>query len=200
MDLGAHGADPGAAGCGRRRAAGANSEALGAPLRAPCDLEKLVLDVADMRRRIAEENPRPGPWDLKNRRGGLTDIEFIVQYLQLRYAASFPSVLRRDTAQVIEELGAAGALPSQAVRELGAAVMLLRNVHAVLTLLIDGSPASAALADDAGAATLARCVGAVDFAQLDADITKNTARVRDWYDRLVEQPARRASATGDSKR
>ena len=152
-----------------------------------------------MRRRIAEENPRPGPWDLKNRRGGLTDIEFIVQYLQLRYAASFLSVLRRDAAQVIEELGAVGALPSQAVRELGDAVILLRNVHAVLTLLIDGSPASAALAD-AGAATLARCVGAVDFAQLDADITKNTARVRDWYDRLVEQPARRNSATGDSKR
>src|SRR5262249_3890624 len=141
------------------------SEALDTLLRTPRDLEKLVLDVAEMRRRIAEENPRPEPWDLKNRRGGLTDIEFIAQYLQLRYAATFPSVLRRDTARVIEELGAVGALPSQAVHELGDAVIVLRNVHAVLTLLIDGSPAGAALAD-AGAATLARCVGAVDFAQL----------------------------------
>ena len=175
------------------------SEALGTLLRVPRDLEKLVLDVADMRRRIAEENPRPGPWDLKNRRGGLTDIEFIVQYLQLRYAAPFPSILRRDTIQVIEELGAVGALPSQAARELGGAAILLRNTHAVLTLLIDGAPASAALVD-AGATTLARCVGAVDFAQFDADITRTTARVRDWYDRLVEQPARRNSATGDSMR
>jgi hypothetical protein len=75
---------------------------------------------------------------------------------------------------------------------------LLRNVQAVLTLLIDGSPTVAHLTE-ADAATLARCAGAVDFGRLDADVTDATARVRSWYDRLVEQPARRASEmTGDS--
>src|SRR5439155_11286560 len=64
----------------------------------PHDPEKLVVDVADMRRRIADENPRPSPWDLKNRRGGLIDLEFIVQYLMLRHAASYPRVLRRNTS------------------------------------------------------------------------------------------------------
>ena len=123
----------------------ANFRTLAAVLRSPRDPEKLVIDVADMRRRIAEENPRPSPWDLRNRRGGLIDLEFIVQYLMLRHAASSPQILRRATTEAIAALGEAGLLPPQAQHELGEAATLFRNVQAVLTLLADGSPASAAL-------------------------------------------------------
>src|SRR4029077_12039223 len=55
--------------------------AITAALTAPREPRRLLLDVADMRQRIAEENPRPSPWDLKNGPGGLLDLEFIVQYL-----------------------------------------------------------------------------------------------------------------------
>jgi len=159
-----------------------------------------VIDVADMRRRIAEENPRPSPWDFKNRRGGLIDLEFIVQYLMLREAASSPHILHRDTAHALPGLGEAGVLSPQAQRELGDAAALLRNVQAVLALLGDGLPATAALPEP-DAATLSRCVGAVDFTHLDADITNAAARVRSWYDRLIEEPARRAAEEiGDSAR
>ena len=89
------------------------SGALETVLRAPRDAGKLVDDVADMRRRIAEENPRPSPWDLKNRRGGLTDLEFIVQYLMLRHAATHPEVLQRCTIPALAELGTAGVLPAR---------------------------------------------------------------------------------------
>src|SRR5260370_9408677 len=73
-----------------------------------------------MRRRIAEENPRPSPWDLRNRRGGLIDLEFIVQYLVLRHGALSPQILRRATPEAIATLGEAGPLPSQAQRRVGA--------------------------------------------------------------------------------
>jgi glutamate-ammonia-ligase adenylyltransferase len=173
------------------------SETLAAVLRSPRDPTKLVIDVAAMRRRIAEENPRPSPWDLRNRRGGLIDLEFIVQYLVLRHAASSPQILRRATAEAIAALGEAGLLPPQAKHELGEAAMLFRNVLAVLTLLGDGSPSTPVLAEP-DAAALAAGVGAVDFARLDADITAAAARVSSWYDRLVEQPARQAAqARGD---
>jgi [glutamine synthetase] adenylyltransferase / [glutamine synthetase]-adenylyl-L-tyrosine phosphorylase len=176
------------------------SDGLETVLRRPRDPAKLAVDVADMRRRVAEQTPRPAPWDLKNRRGGLIDLEFIVQYLQLQHAAAMPNVLHRDTAEALRELGAVGALPKRAERELGGAAKLLRNVQAVLTLLIDGSPTVAHLTE-ADAATLARCAGAVDFGQLGADITDAIARVRSWYDRLVEQPARHApEMTGDSRK
>jgi glutamate-ammonia-ligase adenylyltransferase len=173
------------------------SETLAAVLRSPRDPKKLVIDVAAMRRRIAEENPRPSPWDLRNRRGGLIDLEFIVQYLVLRHAASSPQILRRATAEAIAALGEAGLLPPQAKHELGEAAMLFRNVLAVLTLLGDGSPSTPVLAEP-DAAALAAGVGAVDFARLDADITAAAARVSSWYDRLIEQPARQAAqARGD---
>ena len=176
------------------------SATLAAVLRSPRDPEGLVIDVAGMRRRVAEENPRPSPWDLRNRPGGLIDLEFILQYLMLRHAASSPQILRRGTAEAIAALGEAGLLPPQAQHELGEAAALFRNVQAVLTLLGHGSPSTAVLAEP-DAAALTAGVGAVDFARLDADITAAAARVSSWYDRLVEQPARRAAqARGDDAR
>ncbi len=175
-------------------------DTLAAILRSPRDPEQLVIDVAAMRRRVAEENPRPSFWDLRNRAGGLIDLEFIVQYLMLRHAASSPQILCRKIAEAIAALGEAGLLPRQAQRELGDAAALFRNVQAVLTLLADGSPPTAVLAQP-DAAALAACVGAVDFARLDADITAAAASVSSWYDRLVEQPARHAAQTrGDDAR
>jgi glutathione S-transferase len=76
------------------------------------------------------------------------------------------------------------------VHELAEAYALLRHLRALLALLFDGVPEPAALAGPAGA-TLARCAGAVDFAELSADISQAAAVVRRWYDRLIEEPAAR---------
>ena len=178
------------------------ADAIGAVLGAKRDARRLLVDVADMRRRIADENPRPTRWDLKNRRGGLIDLEFIVQYLVLREAASSPQLLCRSTEQALRALGAAGVLPPQAQQELLDALALLRQVHALLTLLRGGLSEEEALSE-VDAATVARCAGGVDFARLDADITAAAGRVRGWYRRLIEKPARRAAQqiaehTGDS--
>ena len=178
------------------------ADAIGAVLGAKRDARRLLVDVADMRRRIADENPRPTRWDLKNRRGGLIDLEFIVQYLVLREAASSPQLLCRSTEQALRALGAAGVLPPQAQQELLDALALLRQVHALLTLLRGGLSEEEALSE-VDAATVARCAGAVDFAGLDADISAAAGRVRGWYRRLIEKPARRAARqiaehTGDS--
>ena len=168
------------------------ADAIGSVLASKRDALRLLVDVADMRRRIANENPRPSLWDLKNRRGGLIDLEFIVQYLQLREAASSPQLLCCGTEQAVRILAAVGALSPQAQRELLDALALLRHVQALLTLLRDG-PADEGAFSEADAATLARCAGAVDFARLDADITAATKRVSGWYRRLIEAPARRAA-------
>jgi glutamate-ammonia-ligase adenylyltransferase len=161
-------------------------------LRRPREPDRLVIEVADMRRRIAAENPRPSSWDLKNRAGGLIDLEFIVQYLMLREAASTGAVLRRGTLDALRALDEAGVLPHPVAGELAAAATLLRRVLALLTLLGDPRHDDNAL-DEADAATLARCAGAVDFARLDADISAAVHRVRHHYDELVAEPARLAA-------
>jgi glutamate-ammonia-ligase adenylyltransferase len=170
------------------------ADAVAAVLASPRDPERLLRDVADMRRRIANENPRPSPWDLKNRRGGLLDLEFIAQYLLLRDAAASPQILHRSTEPALRALGAAHILCPEAQRELLEALALLRHVQALLTLLRDEPSANDPLSE-ADAATLARCAGAVDFARLDGDITATAARVRGWYERLIEEPAHRIVQT-----
>ncbi len=171
------------------------ASAITAALSRPRDPTRLIGDVADMRRRIADANPRPSSWDLRNRRGGIVDLEFTVQYLMLREAARTPEVLRHDPDAALAALGAAGVLPPQGVRELGEALALLRHLRALLALLFAGVPDRGVLDGPAGA-TLARCAGAVDFTRLEADMTAACTRGAAWYDRLIVRPARRIGEPG----
>jgi glutamate-ammonia-ligase adenylyltransferase len=120
------------------------------------------------------------------------DLEFIVQHLMLREASANPDVLHHGVADALRALGAAGVLPAEAEQELAQAAALLRHVQVLLTLLGDGPPVGGTFGES-DAAALARCAGAVDFAALDGDIGAAAARVRRWYERLVEAPARRAA-------
>ncbi|MGH6719046.1 MAG: bifunctional [glutamine synthetase] adenylyltransferase/[glutamine synthetase]-adenylyl-L-tyrosine phosphorylase, partial [Alphaproteobacteria bacterium] len=53
----------------------------------------LAAEIAAMRARVAAEHPAKGPWDVKYAPGGLIDVEFIAQYLQLRDAHRHPAML-----------------------------------------------------------------------------------------------------------
>jgi glutamate-ammonia-ligase adenylyltransferase len=57
------------------------------------DPDRLLVDVADMRRRIDREFTARSLWDVKYLRGGLVDLEFLAQYLQLRHAHDHPEAL-----------------------------------------------------------------------------------------------------------
>ena len=58
----------------------------------------LLADVASMRARTAKEHRSASPWEIKHWRGGLLDLEFIAQYLQLREAHRHPEILDGNTA------------------------------------------------------------------------------------------------------
>ncbi|MFH0938826.1 MAG: bifunctional [glutamate--ammonia ligase]-adenylyl-L-tyrosine phosphorylase/[glutamate--ammonia-ligase] adenylyltransferase [Planctomycetota bacterium] len=65
------------------------------------DTQMLAREVVAMRRRLesaAEKN------DLKRGRGGLVDIEFIAQYLQLIHAPTFPPLRQANTEQALKAL------------------------------------------------------------------------------------------------
>jgi glutamate-ammonia-ligase adenylyltransferase len=166
------------------------SAAIAAVLRQPRDPRRLVVDVAEMRRRISAEHRRPAPFDLKHRPGGLIDLEFIAQYLMLREAAARPQVLHRAAIDGLAALAAAGVLSRAAADELRRAAGVLHRVLTVLTLVDVGGEWAEPFAEP-DATMIARCAGAVDFAELSADISQAAAVVRRWYDRLIEEPAAR---------
>jgi glutamate-ammonia-ligase adenylyltransferase len=85
----------------------------------PRDAAKLRQDVLDMRERMrgALDKSTAEQFDVKQGRGGLTDIEFITQYLVLRHAAAQPQLLDwPDHWRQTDALAAAAVLtPAQSV-------------------------------------------------------------------------------------
>ena len=163
--------------------------AVGEILTARRDDAQLVVDVADMRERLERGHP-PGPvWDVKYLRGGLIDVEFIAQYLQLRHAHEDPGVLSTSTVGALERLGRAGFLEADSTRFLIGADRLWRNVQGVLRLTVAGT------FDEAEApvglkTTLARAAGALSFAALKDEMTATAERVRALFIERIEEPAK----------
>jgi glutamate-ammonia-ligase adenylyltransferase len=84
-------------------------------------LDTLRDDVVSMRARMRRELDRSetGRFDLKHGRGGIGDIEFIVQYLVLRNARKYPAVIRfSDNIRQIAALASAGRLDVQTAARL----------------------------------------------------------------------------------
>lgn len=78
----------------------------------PRDGEALRRDVAEMRARMLREHVHSeNSFDIKLDAGGLTDIEFLVQYLVLRHAAAHPALLDwTDNIRNLDGLMDAGLL------------------------------------------------------------------------------------------
>jgi len=90
--------------------------------------------VVAMRGRLAAEFPVRTPWDIKHRRGGLLDVEFIAQYLQLVHASRHPEILFPNTALALAALAGRGLLPPADARALAAALNLWTRLSGVLRL------------------------------------------------------------------
>ncbi len=157
----------------------------------PRDPVRLVKDIAEMRARIAQQHPDDRFWDLKYVRGGLIDVEFIAQYLQLRHAADCPDVLQQTTVEAFERLAAAGALPRESADELIAATRLWHRLSGMLRLTVGHKFDEATLPDGLSRA-LATAGGSVDFTGLKPRISRTAAGVRAQFERLIEVPARGA--------
>lgn len=79
-------------------------QAVAAQLCKPRPQETLLRDVREMRHRVAAEHSPDDCWDLKHVRGGLIELDFIVQTLMLLYAHRYPVVLARTTGEGLTRL------------------------------------------------------------------------------------------------
>jgi glutamate-ammonia-ligase adenylyltransferase len=77
----------------------------------PRDRSQLMADAADMRNKLAEHRQSKSDWDIKMARGGLFDLEFIVQILQLEYAPLDDQILNVRNDQVLKNFAELDVLP-----------------------------------------------------------------------------------------
>jgi len=153
-------------------------------LRRERDPEQVAGDVVEMRAAIAREKGGGGRWDLKYVDGGLVDIEFIAQYLQLVHAAHLPDILDTSTARVLEKAERLGVLSKQDADVLRPAVRLYQNLTQVLRLCL----ITQFIPKSAGAGLLrllARAADVPDFAALDADLVETQREVRECFVRIL---------------
>ena len=75
--------------------------------------------------------------NLKEGRGGLMDVEFMVQYLQLIHGRKDPDLQTPETLQALENLGRFGFLESEEVQILKEGYTLLRLIENGLRLIYD---------------------------------------------------------------
>jgi len=90
-------------------------------LRKPRDLAALKREIAAMRQKMLDAHPNRTPmFDLKHDRGGIVDVEFIVQYLVLGFAHSHPGLTGNignlALLKLASELGLIPAAPAEEVR------------------------------------------------------------------------------------
>ncbi len=152
------------------------------------DGDKIRADVAEMRTRLRKEHGTDDVWSVKNLEGGLVDIEFIAQYLQLRHASEHPEILAGDTMSVLMRAGDTGLIDGTLAGDLVEAVRLWRNLQGILRLTVEGS-IDARTAAPALKTMLARACGAVDFDALVQTMQVTAERTKEHFDTVFPPTA-----------
>jgi len=136
-----------------------------------------------MRELLERERPPKSDWDLKLSPGGLVDIEFAAQFLQLVHAAD-GGPLHPNTAQALAAFREAGLASARAVADLERAWRLQQDLTQLLKVALDADPDPAG-EPPAFRTLLARAGGTRDFRQLRSQLAAAQMAARKAYDLIV---------------
>ena len=155
-----------------------------AVLTRPRDRAATAADVADMRRAIAQEKGEDDFWDLKYAAGGLVDIDFIAQYLQLVHAADKPDILNVSTLGRARPCRAARRARAFGRRGAARRSAALSRPHADHRLCVSGKFNPATSGEDL-LRVLARAGDTPDFSTLQARLRETQGEVRRVFNAVV---------------
>ena len=145
-------------------------------------------EIHRLRTRMLQELSRKqaGPFNVKTGRGGLVDLEFAVQYLQLKHAHAHPALQVTSTPQAITALGEVKLLSPKRVAAMQQAYKFLRQLENRLRIVHD-RPITAVELDGPKALSLARRMGYPPRAHAQERLRRDYQRVTDRVARLYDQ-------------
>jgi glutamate-ammonia-ligase adenylyltransferase len=155
------------------------------------DRDQTLVDVRDMRLRMLQGTGTGmvtgNHWDIKHVRGGLVEIEFIAQALQLVHAHETPDVLQRNTIAALHALRDAGHLAAADHDVLVSAATLYQGLTHMLRLCSSGR-FELETAPSGLIKLLLRASAAPDVATMEAMVIDANRQVSAIFDRLIGVP------------
>lgn len=142
-------------------------------------------EIREIRERMERElgKETPGRFHLKVGRGGLVDVEFITQALQLRHGARHPEIRRANTVRALRAIAREGLLAGDEATVLIEHYGWLRRVAASLRLFSARPPDTL----ETGGPIAGRLAKALDYpgrAEFLADYQRRTHEIRAIYTRV----------------
>ena len=156
-------------------------------LTAKPDRARIFADARDMREKVAAQYPGKSRWDLKYAPGGLIDIEFIAQILQLAHAHAAATILDTNIIAALDKIGRAGFLTADEATILIAAARLQQALTQVLRVALDES-LDPETASPGLKALLVRAGGVADFPALEAHLAATQDAVRAIFEGRLAGP------------
>jgi len=142
----------------------------------------LASDVRGMRERIQRElSKETAGYDIKLGYGGLEELEFTVQYLQLRNCAQRSFLLVQNTLDAIRRLHIAGVINESHAESMKGAYIFYRTLESYLRL----RERDILKKDDEDILTAAEFLGFKGKDELIGKLDETRAKVRDIYNLLV---------------
>src|SRR5437867_401374 len=162
------------------------------PTAPPPDLKELRALRERMEKELGKESP--GRLHVKFGRGGLVDVEFITQALQMLHGPRLPAIRRANTERALSAIKSAGLLPAEDCDALGAHYRFLRRVSAGLRLF-GARPADTLEPAGPLPGRLAKSLDYASRKEFLEDYRRRTAWLRALYDRVVVRAGRHREDT-----
>ncbi|NQU59332.1 MAG: bifunctional [glutamine synthetase] adenylyltransferase/[glutamine synthetase]-adenylyl-L-tyrosine phosphorylase [Rhodospirillales bacterium] len=155
------------------------------------DPDTLLMDIAGMRTRMLQTHQTDFIWDVKHIRGGLVDVEFITQYLQLRHAHDHPDILAHGTRAALEKLADKELLDADVYTDLTQGLELWQALQGMLRLTIPRQLRQRRDHDipESLLEKLARIGGVADLAALKKKMGQTAAKVLKAFNTIIAEPA-----------
>lgn len=154
-------------------------------LTAPRDGAKLADDAQDMRARLRRHQPQAGPFDIRRGDGGLVDVEFIAQCLQLAYGATHPHLAASmPLPQLLTALRDADCLDEKAHEGLQTAAACFLSLRQIASLCLEDNEQNPA---PAIAALLLEALNEPDMSRLGQSIAAHRAYVAACFEATMTQ-------------
>ena len=151
------------------------------------DQEELLNRVAKMRHKMRKEFTTNNVWSVKHAVGGLVDMEFICQYLMLKYGQSDKDIFSPYLDEAFEKMEEKGYIPEGTAKTIAEAHSIQQSIQSLLRLCVGGSKIkeedfSIGLKD-----VLVKGSHEKTFKSLKKTLLKSQSNIKKIYDTVIEK-------------